>query len=63
VRGLLWEGSDVDLAVSGLPPDRFFKAMGDSTTVLDRPLDPVDLDEDTPFTRYLRDEEELECVA
>jgi uncharacterized protein len=63
VRGRLREDSDVDLAVSGLPPDRFFRAMGEATGVLGRSLDLVDLDEDTPFTRYLRDEEELERVA
>jgi uncharacterized protein len=62
-RGLLRDDSDVDLAVSGLPPDRFFKAMGEATSVLDRSLDLVDLDEDTPFTRYLREEKELERVA
>ena len=57
------ESSDVDLAVSGLPPDLFFRAMSRAAKVLGRPLDLVDLDEDTPFTRYLRHEGELRRVG
>ncbi|HPD13537.1 MAG TPA: nucleotidyltransferase domain-containing protein [Planctomycetota bacterium] len=57
------EGSDVDLAVSGLPPEVFFKAMGAARRILRRPLDLVDLDEENPFTRYLRDEGELQRVG
>ena len=53
------EESDVDLAVSGLPPRRFFHAMARAARILDRPLDLVDLDEDNPFTHYLREEGEL----
>jgi len=53
------EGSDVDLAVSGLPPERFFEAMGDAADILGCRLDLVDIDEPTPFARYLREEEEL----
>jgi predicted nucleotidyltransferase len=57
------EGSDVDMAVSGLPPERFFKAMGMARRALRRPLDLVDLDEDTPFTRCLRKEGEMARVG
>jgi len=57
--GTLREGSDIDLAVSGLPPEKFFKAMGIAGDILERPLDLVDLDEDNPFTRYLKEEKEL----
>lgn len=57
--GSLREESDVDLAVAGLPPERFFEAMGKAGDVLGCPLDLVDLDEDTPFTRYLKEEGEL----
>lgn len=56
-------GSDVDLAVTGLPPERFFHALGLAADVLDRPLSLVDLDEDTPFTRYLKAAEELQRVG
>lgn len=61
--GKLREGSDVDLAVSGLPPKVFFRAMGAASQVLRRPLDLVDLDEDNPFTRYLKSEGELRRVG
>jgi predicted nucleotidyltransferase len=61
--GHLRDGSDVDLAVSGLPPAVFFRAMGAASQVLRRPLDLVDLDEDNPFTRYLKTEGELRRVG
>jgi len=46
--------SDVDMAVSGLPPRLFFHAMGEVSQLLGRPLDLIDLDDDTPFARYLK---------
>jgi len=61
--GRFEEDSDVDLAVSGLPPERFFKAMGAARRILRRPLDLIDLDEDNPFTRYLREEGNLLPIA
>lgn len=61
--GRVRDGSDVDLAVAGLPPERFFRALGLAADVLGRPLSLVDLDEDTPFTRYLRAAEELQRVG
>ncbi len=62
-KGTLRAGSDVDLAVSGLPPRLFFRAMSQASDVLDRPLDLIDLDQDVPFTRYLREEGELVRVG
>ena len=61
--GSLREGSDVDLAVAGLPPDKFFEAMGQASDLLDRPLDLIDLDEDTLFTAYLKEKGKLRRVA
>lgn len=61
--GQIREDSDIDMAVSGLPPEAFFKAMGDAADILKRPLDLVDLDEETPFTQYLKEEGELQRVA
>ena len=58
-RGTLRENSDVDIAVSGLPPEVFFRAMAKASRALGRPVDLVDLDQDTDFTRYLRQEGEL----
>jgi predicted nucleotidyltransferase len=55
--------SDVDLAVSALPPEVFFRAMGAARRALRQPLDLVGLDEDTPFTRHLREEGELQRVG
>jgi len=62
-HGVLGPDSDVDLAVSGLPPERFSRAMAQAADALGRPLDLVDLDEETPFTRYLRAEGELRHVG
>jgi len=50
---------DIDLAVEGLPPERFFKAMDRAARILRCRFDLVDLDEDNAFTRYLKDEGEL----
>lgn len=62
-KGSLREDSDIDLAVSGLPPEKFFQAMGQAEDILQRPLDLVDLDEVNPFTRYLKEEKELQSVG
>ncbi len=62
-QGKLRENSDIDMAVSGLPPELFFRAMGRASRILGRPLDLVDLDEDNPFTRYLKGEGELRRVG
>ena len=62
-KGELRENSDVDMAVSGLPPEVFFRAMAAAHDALGRPLDLVDLDEDNPFTRYLKEEGELQRVG
>ncbi len=57
--GSMRKGSDIDLAVKGLPPEAFFTAMGQAGDILQRQVDLVDLDEDNPFTRYLKEEGEL----
>lgn len=62
-KGQLRLTSDVDLAVSGLPAESFYRAMARAASILGHPLDLVDLDEDTPFTRYLRHEGELRRVG
>ncbi|MEW5692959.1 MAG: nucleotidyltransferase domain-containing protein [Candidatus Hydrogenedentota bacterium] len=56
--------SDVDIAVSGLPEERYFEIMAKITDVLKRPVDLIDLDEKTIFTEYLKnDSEELYRVG
>ena len=58
-RGIMRENSDVDLAVSGLPPEVFFRAMAAAHDALERPLDLIDLDIDNAFTRYLKNKGKL----
>ena len=53
-KGRLRANSDVDMTVSGLPPEMFFRAMAKASRALRRPIDLIDLDEDNPFTRYLK---------
>jgi predicted nucleotidyltransferase len=62
-HGAVRQGGDVDLAVRGLPPERFFEAMGEAADLLDVPLDLVDLDVENPFTEYLRQHGELVRVG
>ena len=63
-KGRLRPNSDVDLAVSGLPPEVFFRAMAAAHDALGRPLDLVDLDDDDDaFARYLKEEGELQRVG
>ena len=58
-KGKLRPDSDVDIAVSGLPPEGFFRAMGKASRAVGRPVDLIDLDEDNPFARYLKSKGEL----
>ena len=55
--------SDLDLAVSGLPPSVFYRVGARLSDLLGRSVDLIDLDISTPFTRYLRDENELVQVG
>jgi len=52
-RGKLRPDSDIDMAVMGLPPGVYFSAVSRASDLLGRPVDLVDLDEDTPSVRYL----------
>jgi len=62
-KGTLRENSDVDMAVSGLPPEIFFRAMAAAHDALGRPVDLINLDRDNLFTRYLKEEGELQRVG
>lgn len=55
--------SDWDLAVTGLPPERFFAALAQVTLASPAAVDLVDLDEDSPFVRHLRSKGSLERVG
>jgi predicted nucleotidyltransferase len=58
-RGNVAKANDIDIAISGLAPELFFKVMGKIQMALSKPVDLVDLDEDNAFTRYLKEEHEL----
>jgi predicted nucleotidyltransferase len=57
------DASDLDLAVSGLPPSIFYRVGARISDLIGRSVDLIDLDVDTPFTRYLRAENELVRVG
>jgi predicted nucleotidyltransferase len=52
--GKLRPDSDLDLAVSGLAPQLYFSAISKTSELVGRPVDLVDLDDDTPLVRHLR---------
>lgn len=54
---------DIDLAVEGVRPEDFFRLHGDLLSHLSHPVDLIDLDEPSPFTRFLRAEGKLVRVA
>lgn len=51
--GELRPASDIDMAVSGLPAQLYFSAVSKAWDLLGRPVDLLDLDDDTPLVRYL----------
>ncbi|HEX9944876.1 MAG TPA: nucleotidyltransferase domain-containing protein [Thermoanaerobaculia bacterium] len=61
--GRTHEGSDVDLAVVGLPPESFFATMARLEDLFERSIDLVDLDDATPFTTHLKTKGLLRRVA
>ncbi len=63
IKGGSRPDSDVDLAVTGLPPQIYFSAMSKASDLLGRPVDLVDLDDPTPIVRYLLASGELVRVA
>ena len=62
-KGGLRPGSDIDLAVRGLPPSVYFSAISKAADILDRPVDLIDLDDPTPIVRYLLASGELVRVV
>ncbi len=61
-QGNLRDESDIDLAVSGLPPRAFFRAMGRASDALRLPVDLVDLDDENPFVVHLKSRGKLHRV-
>ena len=62
-KGTGGAASDLDLAVSGLPPAVFYRVGARLSDLLGRSVDLIDLDTSTAFTRYLRAENELVRVG
>jgi predicted nucleotidyltransferase len=51
--------SDIDLAIRGCPPGRFFHTLGRLMWELDHPVDLVDLDSEDPFALFLEQKQRL----
>lgn len=62
-EGKLRPDSDIDLAVRGIPPEKFFRAIGMAMRAISRDLDLIDLDEENLFTEFLQQEGQLKRVA
>jgi predicted nucleotidyltransferase len=63
VKGELRPDSDIDIAVSGLPANVYFSAASKASDILGRPVDLLDLDDDTPLVRHLLGSGELVRVS
>jgi uncharacterized protein len=61
-KGTNNEYSDIDLAVSGIPPEKFYMAMGDTFGAIKREIDIIDLDEENSFVEYLKSHGKLQRV-
>lgn len=62
-RGDAMPESDVDLAVRGMPPEHFYRAVGEVLCALSVPADVVDLDETGPALDYLKEHGDFLRVA
>ncbi len=62
-HGKMRPESDIDFAIRGLPPEKFFPTMGKVGDAIRRLFDLVDLDDNNLFTRFLEEEGELVRVA
>ena len=63
VNGKLRPDSDIDMAVSGLPAKVYFSAVSRASDLLGRPVDLLDLDDDTPLVRHIIGSGELVRVG
>jgi len=50
------EGRDIDLAVAGVPASRFFEFYGELMFSLSKPVDLVDLGNESAFTKLILSE-------
>jgi len=57
------ESSDLDLAVRGLPPEKFFAVLARLSEMTRLPVDLIDLDRPSPVIDYLCESGELKRVG
>ena len=63
-EGRIDEYSDIDMAVSGLPPGVFFRAWAKAVRAFPgREMDLISLENDGPFAEYLKLEGKLQRVG
>lgn len=62
-EGRACSASDLDFAVRGCPPGKFFSLGGTLMLALKHPVDLVDLDGPNPFARHLEEQDRLLRVA
>jgi predicted nucleotidyltransferase len=62
VDGTITSRSDIDLAVKGIPPGFYIKALAKLIMQLDHPVDLINLDEDNRFGNMLKREGYLRRV-
>lgn len=53
------DDSDIDLAVRGCPPERFFRVFGMLLIELERSVDLIDLDAPNAFVQHLLNKEQI----
>jgi predicted nucleotidyltransferase len=63
VRGNVRPDSAIDIAVAGLSPRIYFSAASKVSDIFGRPVDLLDLDDDTPIVRYLLNSGDLVRVG
>lgn len=51
--------SDIDIGVSGLPPELFFTVYAELSEALERPVDLVDFDKENDFFKMLKHIDEV----
>jgi predicted nucleotidyltransferase len=56
------EKSDIDLAIRGLPPEKFFYVYGQLSMQISRAIDLVDLDNGSRFSQKLQQREAMTRV-
>jgi predicted nucleotidyltransferase len=57
------ENSDIDIAIKGCPPGRFFELLGKLMLELDCRVDLVNLDHEDAFSKHLLNKGQLLHVA